>query len=82
MCFVASQGKIGGAPKPGEPPEKNTTLHWAVEHGHYPYLWDAATKNWTVSTTVRNVFTMGSGGPTAKASAKLSSGSVGRLWLS
>ena len=30
------------------------------------YLWDAATKNWTVSKTVRNVFTMGSGGPTSK----------------
>lgn len=28
----------------------------------YPYLWDKATGNWSVSKNVRNVFVMGSGG--------------------
>jgi hypothetical protein len=40
-------------------------LH-AVENGQYPYLYDPKTKDWTVSATVRNVFTMGSGGASSK----------------
>lgn len=30
--------------------------------GKYPYLWDKASGNWSVSKNVRNVFVMGSGG--------------------
>ena len=61
---MLGEGKIGtlGDATP------NTTLAFSVEHGAYPYLWDAASKNYTTSTTVRNVFSMGSGGPTSKAS--------------
>jgi len=55
---MLGEGKIGG--KPTDP---NTTLFSAVNAGKYPYLWDEATKNWTTSKTVRNVFNMGSGGP-------------------
>jgi hypothetical protein len=33
-----------------------------VTAGKYPYLYDKASKNWTTSKTVRNVFVMGSGG--------------------
>lgn len=49
-------------PKP-PPPPPNNTLAQAVEAGKYPYLYDAANKSWTTSATVRNVFTMGGGGP-------------------
>ncbi len=49
-------------PKP-PPPPPNNTLAQAVEAGKYPYLYDAANKSWTTSPTVRNVFTMGGGGP-------------------
>ena len=49
-------------PKP-PPPPPNNTLAQAVEAGKYPYLYDAANKSWTTSKTVRNVFTMGGGGP-------------------
>eukprot|EP00035_Acanthoeca_spectabilis_P023221 m.448354 g.448354 ORF g.448354 m.448354 type:complete len:367 (+) comp19648_c0_seq1:39-1139(+) len=33
--------------------------------GMYPYLWDAAKKNWSTSENVRSVFLMASGGPTS-----------------
>jgi hypothetical protein len=59
---MLGEGKIGGTATEG-----NTTLHYSVEHGMYPYLWDEASKNWTSSKTVRNVFNMGSGDPTSKA---------------
>eukprot|EP00729_Bicosta_minor_P011141 gene11141-29771_t len=49
-------------PKPPPPPPSNT-LALAVAAGKYPYLYDAANKSWTTSATVRNVFTMGGGGP-------------------
>jgi len=46
----------------------NGTLTYAVQTEHkYPYLWDSASGTWAVSKTVRNVFTMGSGGPTSPA---------------
>jgi hypothetical protein len=44
----------------------NGTLQFAVQtEGKYPYLWDKATGNWSVSKNVRNVFVMGSGGVTS-----------------
>jgi hypothetical protein len=43
-------------------PLNNTLAHAVSVEGKYPYLWDKATKSWAVSKTVRNVFTMGSGG--------------------
>eukprot|EP01047_Picozoa_sp_COSAG01_P018339 COSAG01_NODE_991_length_12286_cov_4.629605_6_plen_384_part_00 len=49
-------------PKPPPPPFLNDLAH-AVEAGKYPYLYDAANKSWTTSATVRNVFTVGGGGP-------------------
>ena len=46
----------------------NGTLQFAVQTEHkYPYLWDAATKAYAVSKTVRDVAIMGSGGATAKS---------------
>jgi len=43
--------------------KSNNTLENAVKvDKKYPYLWDAATGDWAVSKSVRNVFTMGSGG--------------------
>ena len=55
---MLGEGKIG---VPGKA-AINGTLEYAVTVEHkYPYLWDAATSNWTVSKTVRNVFVMGSG---------------------
>lgn len=44
-------------------PGQTTSLAHAVTAGKYPYLYNKAEKNWTVSKTVRNVFVMGSGGP-------------------
>ena len=42
------------------------SLETAVKTDHkYPYLWDAAKGDWSVSDTVRNVFVMGSGGPSS-----------------
>jgi hypothetical protein len=38
------------------------SLETAVKNGSYPYLWDKATGNYSVSKTVRNVFVMASGG--------------------
>ena len=45
-----------------DPEAKKNMLAQAVTAGKYPYLYDKATKNWTTSKTVRNVFVMGSGG--------------------
>lgn len=43
--------------------DTNGTLQHAVESEElYPYLWDPASKNWSTSKTVQNVFVMGSGG--------------------
>ena len=44
------------------PVTKNGTLEFAVEQGKYPYL-GKGEGAWTYSKNVRNVFTMGSGGP-------------------
>ena len=63
-------------PKP-PPPPPNNTLALAVQAGKYPYLYDAANKSWTVSKTVRNVFTMGSGGPTYNGSISTNSWMTG-----
>lgn len=41
------------------------SLASVVKAGKYPYLWDEATGNWSVSKNVRNVFVMASGGPTS-----------------
>ena len=61
---MLGEGKIG---LPGDKSAgKNTTLFSAVHAGKYPYLWDKSTSNWTTSKTMRNVFVMGSGGPTSK----------------
>jgi hypothetical protein len=65
---MLGEGKIGG-----KPTDKNTTLFSAVHAGKYPYLWDKSTSNWTTSKTVRNVFTMGSGGLTSKATLQTNS---------
>jgi len=46
------------------PVTKNGTLEFAVEQGKYPYL-GKGEGAWTYSKNVRNVFTMGSGGPNA-----------------
>jgi hypothetical protein len=66
-------------PKP-PPPPPNNTLAQAVQAGKYPYLYDAANKSWTTSATVRNVFTMGGGGPCgapcANASTPMVNGSI------
>eukprot|EP00040_Diaphanoeca_grandis_P038568 m.256780 g.256780 ORF g.256780 m.256780 type:complete len:350 (-) comp34682_c0_seq1:127-1176(-) len=52
---MLGEGKIG-------PVTTNGSLEYAVQTEHkYPYLWDAETKSWTTSKTVRNVFIMGSG---------------------
>ena len=45
-------------------PPKNVSLLEAVEDGEYPYLWNAAAKNWKVWPNLRNVFIMGSGNST------------------
>jgi len=51
---MLGEGKISG--------DKNGTLEFAVKtEGKYPYLWDAAKKDWAVQSDVRNVFIMGSG---------------------
>jgi hypothetical protein len=42
---------------------KKGCLDYAVQtEGKYPYLWDHATGNWSVSENVRSVFVMASGG--------------------
>ena len=72
---MLGEGKIGGTPT-----DANTTLFSAVNAGKYPYLWDEATKNWTTSKTVRNVFVMGSGGTTSPTTIQTNawmSGGVG-----
>lgn len=40
--------------------------HAVVTEKKFPYLWDEAKGNWSVSTNVRSVFLMASGGATAK----------------
>jgi hypothetical protein len=56
---MLGEGRIGSASQ-----NTNGTLYYAVNTEHkYPYLWDTASKNWTTSKYVRNVFVMGSGGP-------------------
>ena len=56
---MLGMGKKGTLPTDPSP----TSLAHAVTAGKYPYLYNKATKNWTTSATVRNVFVMGSGGP-------------------
>eukprot|EP01052_Picozoa_sp_SAG31_P017112 SAG31_NODE_1158_length_9605_cov_2.788555_3_plen_200_part_00 len=56
---MLGMAKIGDL---SDPSAKKNSLASAVTAGKYPYLYDKATKNWTTSTTVRNVFVMGSGG--------------------
>ena len=57
---MLGEGKIEGA--------ANGSLEFAVKtEKKYPYLLNSSTGNWTTSRTVRNVFTMASGGPTANA---------------
>jgi hypothetical protein len=51
---MLGEGKIG-------PATVNTSLTPLVNAGEYPYLFSGG--KWTVSKTVRNVFVMGSGGP-------------------
>ncbi len=59
---MLGEGKIGDLTKPTAIPN---SLAQAVTEGKYPYLYDQATKNWTTSKNVRNVFVMGSGGTTS-----------------
>jgi hypothetical protein len=40
----------------------NSLFHAVNAEGKYPYLWDKAAKNWSISNTVRNVFVLGAGG--------------------
>eukprot|EP00036_Acanthoecidae_sp_10tr_P009316 CAMPEP_0182925442 /NCGR_PEP_ID=MMETSP0105_2-20130417/9414_1 /TAXON_ID=81532 ORGANISM="Acanthoeca-like sp., Strain 10tr" /NCGR_SAMPLE_ID=MMETSP0105_2 /ASSEMBLY_ACC=CAM_ASM_000205 /LENGTH=427 /DNA_ID=CAMNT_0025063291 /DNA_START=41 /DNA_END=1321 /DNA_ORIENTATION=- len=40
----------------------NSLENAVTNQSQYPYLWDKATGNWSVSKNVRNVFVMGSGG--------------------
>jgi len=42
------------------------SLEVAVKNGSYPYLWDKATGNYSVSKNVRNVMVMASGGINSK----------------
>jgi alpha-galactosidase len=67
FIMMGQSNMLGMAPKGTLPPsgKGKNTLAQAVTAGKYPYLYDKATKNWTVSKTVRNVFVMGSGGPSS-----------------
>lgn len=50
----------------------NGTLANAVaREGKYPYLYDKATKSWTVSKSVRDVFIMNTGGTTSRYPDKI-----------
>ena len=62
---MLGMGKKGTLPPSSDPKGGKNTLAQAVTAGKYPYLYDKDTKNWTVSKTVRNVFVMGSGGPSS-----------------
>ena len=45
---------------------KGGDLDYLVKNeSKYPYLWDKSIGNWSTSKTVRSVFVMASGGPTA-----------------
>lgn len=57
---MLGEGKIGSLATPTA--IKNSLANAVAVEGKYPYLYDKTTKNWTTSTTVRNVFVMGSGG--------------------
>jgi len=60
FVMMGQSNMLGEGAKAGT---KENTLTEAVQtEGKYPYLWDKATGNWSVSKTVRNVFVMGSGG--------------------
>ena len=58
---MLGEGHIGDLSTPTGMPNGSLAHAVAVE-GKYPYLYDKATKNWTVSKTVRNVFIMNTGG--------------------
>ena len=49
------------APRSLTAPKKNSLAYAVAVEGKYPYLYDKATKNWTDSKTVRNVFVQGNG---------------------
>eukprot|EP01043_Picozoa_sp_COSAG02_P066835 COSAG02_NODE_10531_length_1920_cov_3.319055_1_plen_227_part_10 len=52
-------------------PTKNSLANAVAVEGKYPYLYDKATKNWTTSKTVRNVFVQDSGGISSKYPARV-----------
>ena len=55
---MLGEGHIGNL---SGPPVNHTLANAVKYEGKYPYLYDKATKNWTTSKTVRNVFVMGGG---------------------
>jgi hypothetical protein len=80
---MMGQSNMLGMAKIGDlasPSTIKNSLAEAVTSGKYPYLYDTATKNWTTSKTVRNVFVMGSGGTTSPTTIQTNawmSGGVG-----
>ena len=52
-------------------PTKNSLANAVAVEGKYPYLYNKATKNWTTSKTVRNVFVQDSGGIHSKYPARV-----------
>jgi alpha-galactosidase len=64
---MLGEGHIGNL----SAPVKNDLANAVAVEGKYPYLYDKATKNWTTSKTVRNVFVLGSGGPNGKYGSKV-----------
>ena len=57
FILMGQSNMLGEGKKTGA----GNSLETAVKTDHkYPYLWDAAKGDWSVSDTVRNVFVMGS----------------------
>jgi hypothetical protein len=64
--MMGQSNMLGEGRKSGTGRENAGSLSNAVQNeGKYPYLWDNATGNWSVSKNVRSVFLMASGGPTS-----------------
>jgi hypothetical protein len=65
---MLGEGHIGNL---SGPPVNHTLANAVKYEGKYPYLYDKATKNWTTSKTVRNIFVLDSGGISSKYPAKV-----------
>jgi len=64
FVMMGQSNMLGMGKKLGAAPANSLTNAVQTE-GKYPYLWDKATGNWSVSKNVRNVFVMGGGGVTS-----------------